>query len=497
MKTQVNSTEVGEQSLPVFSIQTYDNNAFSDAERLRSGKLDVAQGDEKTRWKHRDFPEGNQLPDSPKDKRLLARLRRKAWLLPLMHFQFWTSAAFSLIQPFYPALAASAGLEAWKYGFVFSTYKMAMLIASLSADRLMALIHPLKISLYAVVGFFIFSLVFGALYWSPGGNTLLGLSLALVLLGGFTHVLYLVTVYSIVTSRFPGSPGVLIATFECVWGVGNMVGSIIGGALIDIWAFPLPFFVTGTIMILALPFIAKGSDAPGQKPNAPPETKSGGNSQSNPKLRRLLWDPIFLIDIVTVMLCWVIMGFNEPTLEPYLRQFDLTSTEVGVVYMVQFSSYAFGAVASGLFCHFQMESFFSFAGQLMTAIAYLILGPAPFIPTSPSLWMIYISQVLTGVGMSAQFICSYCHALKHVTTRGYPDDVRTSGFVSSVVFTLLVFGAMTSPPIAGVLVDVFGYRKGSMFLFAVLLVWTPVTLFQWLRSVCSTSSKIRVTMAQA
>uniref|UniRef100_A0A0K8R4N0 Uncharacterized protein n=1 Tax=Ixodes ricinus TaxID=34613 RepID=A0A0K8R4N0_IXORI len=100
MKTQVNSTGVGEPSLPVFSIQTYDNNAFSDAERLRSGKLDVALGDEKARWKHTDFPEGNQLPDSPKDKRLLARLRRKAWLLPLMHFQFWTSAAFSLIQPF-------------------------------------------------------------------------------------------------------------------------------------------------------------------------------------------------------------------------------------------------------------------------------------------------------------------------------------------------------------------------------------------------------------
>ncbi|CAN8018378.1 unnamed protein product, partial [Ixodes persulcatus] len=423
-----------------------------------------------------------------KDKRLLARLRRKAWLLPLMHFQFWTSAAFSLIQPFYPALAASAGLEAWKYGFVFSTYKMAMLIASLSADRLVSrvanawywIVASISIAVFVFIFVLfahgcncrlelfsverIFTQVEAMLHGRrnsfsihlnvvkatiPPGTVYLNSKIKDLFFNEFTYNLYLMLKFQIVNIRtfchhfhtaqsFPQSA---IALGEET--TDSHIGHCTIGATVQT---SVPTWLS-----------ARRSISP--------------NIQSNPKLRRLLWDPIFLIDIVTVMLCWVIMGFNEPTLEPYLRQFDLTSTEVGVVYMVQFSSYAFGSMASGLFCHFQMESFFSFAGQLMTAVAYLILGPAPFIPTSPSLWMIYVSQVLTGVGMSAQFICSYCHALKHATTRGYPDDVRTSGFVSSVVFTLLVFGAMTSPPIAGVLVDVFGYRKGSVFLFAILLVW--------------------------
>ncbi|KAK8768137.1 hypothetical protein V5799_005082 [Amblyomma americanum] len=35
------------------------------------------------------------------------KLKRDAWLLPLVHSEFWISAAFSLIQPFYPILVSA------------------------------------------------------------------------------------------------------------------------------------------------------------------------------------------------------------------------------------------------------------------------------------------------------------------------------------------------------------------------------------------------------
>uniref|UniRef100_V5H4Y0 Uncharacterized protein n=1 Tax=Ixodes ricinus TaxID=34613 RepID=V5H4Y0_IXORI len=78
---------------------------------------------------------------------------------------------------------------------------MAMLVASLSADRLMNLLSPLKVWFIGLLGFFVFTLVFGALYWSPGGNILLGLSLGLVTVGGFTQVLYIISVYSVVNHQ--------------------------------------------------------------------------------------------------------------------------------------------------------------------------------------------------------------------------------------------------------------------------------------------------------
>ncbi|KAH7938079.1 hypothetical protein HPB49_019685 [Dermacentor silvarum] len=380
-----------------------------------------------------------------RDTSLLSRLRQYIWLVPLIHTHFWVSAAFSLMQPYYPRLAAKAGLEAWKYGFVFSTFKLTMLLGSISTERLMILSTPLKCYLCGQVGFFLYNVMFGSLYWSPGGTVFLALSLVAVIFGGFVQTVYLVSAYSVVTSELHQSSGVIIAIMEFMFGCGNMAGSVLGGTLIDLWEYPLPFFVLGTIIILSIPWIIKHKKVPNKHPeaSAPPEEALMQDQGSQKKLYRLLWDPLFMVNMVTLMLSWVIMGFNEPTLEPYLRQFNLSSTRLGVLYMVQFASYTVGAAFAGLFCYVKMAAFFAFAGQLMTAFAYLILGPAPFVQQDPK--------------------------------RGYPDDIRTTGFVSTVVVTFLVIGAITTPPIAGYLVEKFSYRPGSMFLFGILLFWVYQT----------------------
>lgn len=41
---------------------------------------------------------------------------------------------------------------------------------------------------------------------------------------------------------------------------------------------------------------------------------------SDLEYRRLLLDPFFLADMLTEMLVWIIMGFNEPSLEPSLEE---------------------------------------------------------------------------------------------------------------------------------------------------------------------------------
>lgn len=200
-------------------------------------------------------------------------------------------------------------------------------------------------------------------------------------------------------------------------------------------------------------------------------------------------DPVFVIDMVTVMISWIIMGFNEPTLEPHLRQFGLDTAELGTVYMVQFASYTISALLVGILCQLKMDAFIAFVGQFLTVFVFLLQGPAPFLPVKAAVWMVYLSQVFTGTGMAAQFVCGYCHALKHAVARGYPDDIKTTSFVSTVVFTSLVFGATLTPPIAGYLVERFGYRNGSMFMLGLLVFWTPVTFLQWMATSCSRHRK--------
>ncbi|XP_064476016.1 MFS-type transporter SLC18B1-like [Ornithodoros turicata] len=421
---------------------------------------------------------------APEDRSLLGRFRRKAWLLPIIHTQFWFAACFSLMAPYFPHLAESKGIAAWKYGFVFSSFKMAMLLGSICGDKLMMCLTPSRVYLGGQAGFFSFMVMFGAIYWSPGGDVLLGLAIAVALFGGFMSAMYSVSMYSIVTERFTANTGIIIACMECLWGIGGMTGSALGGVLIDLWKYPLPFFVIGGVMMLSLPVIARR----GPIPRKHRRVITGSSSAEHVRYYKAFCDPIFLADMVTVMLSWIIMAFNEPTLEPYLHQFHLTSTQTGAVFTVQFASYCIATVPAGILCSYHLEECFMFFGQCLTATAYLILGPAPFLPGPPRLWMIYLSQVFTGVGMSAQFVCSFSHALKRLIKKGYPDTIRTSGFVSSCMFTFLVFGAITTPPIAGYLVEKLGYRLGSMPLFAILTLWSVVTLTLWINSLCCSKS---------
>ncbi|KAG0411741.1 hypothetical protein HPB47_011123, partial [Ixodes persulcatus] len=108
------------------------------------------------------------------------------------------------------------------------------------------------------------------------------------------------------------------AFLDFIWAIGNMVGSAVGGTLIDLWAYPLPFFVLGTLIIFSIPWIVKYRATFNQDP---------GTSCSEVDLREdgksywsLLLDPLFLNNMVTVMTAWIIMGYNEPTLEPSLKE---------------------------------------------------------------------------------------------------------------------------------------------------------------------------------
>lgn len=420
---------------------------------------------------------------------VLAVVRRSRWMIPLIYTHIWLSAAFSLMQPFFPQLAASAGLEAWKYGFFFSATKIAMLVGSVLTERFMVIGSPRRCYLAGQVGFILFTLLLGLLYWSPGGNVFLAICLVLALVGGFFSTVYIVSAYSVVTAAFPVHTGIIIATMEFMWGAGNMLGSVLGGILIDAWEYPLPFFVMAALSSFSLPWTVRSKKISASPVQATEHTDDTGTPNKRMSLYKLLIDPVFLIDMGTVMLSWVIMGFNEPTLEPHLQQFGISTTQLGVIFMVQFASYTIACLVLGILCHSKMDAFCAFASQSIAVFAYLILGPAPFIPSETTMWMVYLSQVFTGVGMAGQFICGYCHALKHAVAKGYSDDLRTTSFISTVVFTVLVLGATIMPPIAGYVVEKFGYRSGSMFLFGLLVLWTPVTFYQWVKQKCTGKRK--------
>ncbi|XP_037520289.1 uncharacterized protein LOC119396955 isoform X3 [Rhipicephalus sanguineus] len=249
-------------------------------------------------------------------------LRSNLWALPLMHTHIWLSAGQSLLQPFFPPLASTKAIPAWKYGFTFSSFKAFIAIGSFTSQSLIAWTSPKFVYLLGLTGFFLACASFALLYWCPNAESLLGGSIAAASLGGFMEGVYIVTLYAMCTDTFLHNKGVIIAIMDGMYGLGCMLGSVVGGALIDLWAFPLPYFVCGILLMGAMPyFIAKGTAPPIQRTDTSLSTKSELQSS----YYRLLANPRFMINMGSVSLTFVMLGFYEPTLEPYVRQSSLAN----------------------------------------------------------------------------------------------------------------------------------------------------------------------------
>ncbi|XP_049529055.1 MFS-type transporter SLC18B1 isoform X5 [Dermacentor silvarum] len=404
------------------------------------------------------------------------------------------SAGFSLIQPFFPDVAISRGLSSWKYSFVFSAYKFGMLLGSILAERILKTWPPTSCYLLGQGGFFIFLVIFGCLYWIQDGDTLLATSLASVLFGGLANNMYLVGMFTVITTRFDENSGVFIGFLEFLWGAGNMAGSYLGGCLIDVWAYPLPFFILGVIAVATFPVIAKLRRQ--LEKNCENKQQALSEEEANINYLWLIADPVFFSDMVTLTMVWIILGFNEPTLEPSLTKFDLSSSETGIVYTVQYACYACGCIVAGVLSHFKCDAWCMVLGQCICTVGFLVMAPLPFISTERELWNVYACQILVGIGTSLLFICAYSHVLSHVMHRGYPNNFRTNSFVSSCVFSFLVIGAIVTPPVAGYIYDTFGYEKACLSLSCFLGAWIPVTLAVWIQTACKASGSTAITTAK-
>ncbi|XP_064473478.1 uncharacterized protein LOC135388090 [Ornithodoros turicata] len=416
---------------------------------------------------------------------LRRKIREKLWLVPVVYTHFWISAVGILVVPYFPPLAHSRGIEPWKFGFVYSALKVGILAGSVLSERVSYILSPRAGYLSGQIGYIAANLLFGVLYWITDASTLLGLSMVFALAINATGALYCANIYAILMTIFRHRAGLFIAAMECLYGFGYLAGSWLGGALIDAWAFPLPFFVMSAFVASSLPFMAA------IKPQwrREKDIEAEEDKKSLAKYCKLFLNPIFAVDMITAAIPLALTAFDEVTLEPYLRQFHLSSTREGSVFTVQALGYCIGAIIAGIFCLFKLEACFIFFGTSMCTIGYLIIGPAPFIPSRPDLHLIYMSEVLIGLGTASQFICGYMHALRTAIRIGYPDNIRTSSVVSSILFASLFLGSVGTSPLSGYLVGAFGYRKSSMAVSGILLVWVVVTCGLWVSECMQTAKK--------
>lgn len=310
-------------------------------------------------------------------------------------------------------------------------------------------------------------MLFGLLDLVTDHPEFIGLSFAVRIVEALGASAALTAAFAIIASEFPDSVGTTFATLETFYGVGYIVGPTIGGLLFTAGGYILPFIVMGGMLAVVgvITCVVLPNSEAQKKPQA--------------SLLRMLAVPGVLLDSLVTTATAVSMGFYSATLEPHLRQFDLSPALVGVMFIVSGGVYAVCAPLVGRLidrCVYA-KRIVMFGGSFVV-VGVALVGPADFIPVTPSIWLCVLGLVVHGLGLACLMVPTFSDAISSAVVAGFPDDLTTYGVVSGLWASSFALGAFVGPSVAGVLFDTVGFRQGTYFIIAVhLLVVVGTALF--------------------
>ncbi|KAH7938080.1 hypothetical protein HPB49_019686 [Dermacentor silvarum] len=319
------------------------------------------------------------------------------------------TACFSLafISPYIPHLAAEKRAEHWQFNVMYASTRASMLLGSLLNIAVIQRLTPQVTLIVAFVGMIVCVSFYGSTYWIEDVSSFVGAAVTIGVVFGFFYAFFVVTLYAAATFRSQRSCGIIISSMECVYGISNTVGFLVGTALLEWWPDAIPFFISGGCMFLGAPFILLRSPAKSIKiPRDQPEQNA----------IRLLSNAPMVLSVANVGIAISALGFHDGTLEFHLKEgeFRLPDIEVAAVFSVLYISYSLGALFWGyLFTYkLEQEDVSVLLGFMIMAVAFLFVGPAPFLPIPPYLWIVYLTQATIGFGSAAVVVASYSLALK-------------------------------------------------------------------------------------
>ncbi|GFW65643.1 MFS-type transporter SLC18B1 [Trichonephila clavipes] len=145
--------------------------------------------------------------------------------------------------------------------------------------------------------------------------------------------------YTIIASQFTEGIGTTFAILETFLGVGLITGPTLGGALYDLGGYGLPFYVVGSIVLvdaIIIFFILPDVEDP--------KVPKKGN------MLKYWLHPRTIIFSLSVFTSFNYIGFNQATLEPHLRNFDLSGVFLGMMFALSGTIYAITAPGWGWLC---------------------------------------------------------------------------------------------------------------------------------------------------
>ncbi|XP_055384964.1 MFS-type transporter SLC18B1-like isoform X2 [Condylostylus longicornis] len=397
---------------------------------------------------------------------------KRQWLTLLVIglADFFNAVCVSLQAPFFPHEAEKKGCNATEYGLVFGVFELVVFIISPIYGQYLNRIGPKVLFNGGIFTTGTSAILFGLLDKIPDHIPFITLAFIIRIVEALGNAAFLTASFAIIAKEFSQNVGVTFASLETFFGLGLIVGPMVGGALYTIGGYFMPFVVLGcALFLIALLTLCV----------LPRHTKDVDDKTKGLSMKSVLKIPGVLVCSFGICATSASIGFLNATLEPHLRQFNLTPVLLGVVFVINGGIYALTAPIWG----WMVDKVFSpklasLLGTFLIGIAFCAVGPVSFIPLETTLTVVIFGLVVHGLGIAAMLVSSFADALRCSVENGLPDNMETYGLISGLWTSTFALGAFIGPSVSGVLYDTVGFRKAVIFIIGLnVLVGLTISIF--------------------
>jgi len=182
--------------------------------------------------------------------------------------------------------------------------------------------------------------------------------------------------------------------------------------------------------------------------------------------------------VFAVVTCAISLSFFDPTLADQLVPFNLSTTAVGLMFLLCGGIYTLTAPLWGcLLDRWSCCNLLMLFGSIATVVSMLLIGPSPLLFNfDQSLLLMGISLAILGVAAGALYIPTFQNILDAVKEHGYDDSFQTYGCVSGVFQSAFAFGAFMGPTLGGFGVQKIGFGWTTTIIAGVNLVFIFVLI---------------------
>ncbi|CAH1186556.1 unnamed protein product [Phyllotreta striolata] len=396
--------------------------------------------------KNVDNGDTEENPEQAKNKKFT--IKQKCSLVMLITADFMCYCSMSIMAPFYPQEAANRGMTQSMAGFVFGYFALVIFLSSPIFGKLCP---KLGVKFLFIVGLFtsgVCTVIFGTLHHIQDYSGFTVLSFVIRGFAALGSSAYSTAAYVIVVNMFPDNAGAIRGVLETFVGLGLCAGPGIGGVLFDIGGFGLPFYVVGVFLVLIAPLNIFTLER-----SAKPTITSSGSLTSLLKLTPIMMTCFIM---VVVSMTW---GFLDPILEPHLSKFNLSTTAVGLIFLLTSGTYALSCPLWGwLSDKLDVYWWLMTVGLFGNSVILLFLGPClKFLPEA--LWLNMVSLALLGITVGMSLMPTYQFILDSALENGYADDISTHSMIAGLWSSVYSLGEVLGPVLGGSLMEHYEFAN--------------------------------------